>query len=98
MATSLQPLGDRVLVERLQSEEVTAAGIVLPETAKEKPQKGTVVAVGPGARGKDGERIPVTVKVGDTVVFARYGATEIKEGGREYLILREDDIVAVVTN
>jgi chaperonin GroES len=98
MATSLQPLGDRVLVERLQSEEVTAAGIVLPETAKEKPQKGTVVAVGPGSRGKDGERVPMGVKVGDIVVFGRYGATEIKEGGREYLILREDDIVAVVTN
>ncbi len=98
MSTSLKPLGDRVLVERLESEEVTAAGIVLPETAKEKPQKGTVVAVGPGRRGPDGERIPVSVDVGDTVVFARYGATELKEGGREYLILKEDDIVAIVTS
>jgi len=94
---NLKPLADRVVVEPLQSEEVTAAGIVLPETAKEKPQKGTVLAVGPGKRDDNGNLVPLDVKVGDVVLYAKYGGTEVKLGGdREVLVLRESDILAII--
>jgi chaperonin GroES len=95
---NLKPLADRVVVEPLQSEEVTAAGIVLPETAKEKPQKGTVLAVGPGKRDDNGNLVPLDVKVGDVVLYAKYGGTEVKLGGnREVLVLRESDILAIIS-
>jgi chaperonin GroES len=96
MSISLKPLGSRVVVEPLEQEEVTAGGIVLPETAKEKPQKGTVLAVGPGDRDEDGERIPLDVKEGDTVLFAKYSGTEIKVESKKLLILRESDLLAIV--
>jgi chaperonin GroES len=98
MAMSLKPLGNRVVVEPLEQEEVTAGGIVLPETAKEKPQKGTVISVGPGDRDEDGERIPMDVAEGDTVLFAKYAGTEIKVEGKKLLILRESDLLAIVVN
>jgi chaperonin GroES len=97
MSLSLKPLGNRVVVEPLEQEEVTAGGIVLPETAKEKPQKGTILAVGPGDRDEDGKRIPLDVSVGDTILFAKYSGTEIKVDGKKLLILRESDILAIVT-
>jgi chaperonin GroES len=94
---NLQPLGDRLIVEVLDQEETTVAGIVLPDTAQEKPQRGTVLAVGPGERNKDtGERIPLDVSEGDVVVFSKYGGTEIKVETDEYLILRESDVLAKV--
>jgi chaperonin GroES len=96
MATSINPLGNRVVVEPAEQEQRTASGIVLPETAKEKPQRGTILAVGPGSRRESGERQALDVKVGDTVLFAKYGGTEIKIDGRNVLILREDDILAIV--
>lgn len=92
----LQPLGDRVIVELLDEEQTLASGIVLPDTAKEKPQRGRVLAVGSGEKNEDGDRIPVEVEVGDIVVFSKYGGTEIKVGADEYLILRESDILAKV--
>lgn len=97
MAFNLKPLGSRVVVEPLEENEVTAGGIVLPETAKEKPQKGVVLSVGPGDRDEDGKRIAMDVAVGDTVLFAKYGGTEIKVEGKKYLILRESDLLAIVT-
>lgn len=96
MSISLKPLGNRVVVEPIEQEEITAGGIVLPETAKEKPQKGMVLAVGPGERDEDGERIPLDVKEGDTVLFAKYSGTEIKVDGKKLLILRESDLLAIV--
>jgi chaperonin GroES len=96
MAISLKPLGNRVVVEPIEQEEVTAGGIVLPETAKEKPQKGKVLAVGPGDRDEDGKRIPMDVSEGDTVLFAKYSGTEIKVDGKKLLILRENDLLAIV--
>jgi chaperonin GroES len=93
---SLRPLGSRVVIEPLEQEEVTAGGIVLPETAKEKPQKGKVLSTGPGDRDEDGERIPMDVKEGDTVLFAKYAGTEIKMDGKKLLILRESDLLAIV--
>ena len=96
MALSLKPLGDRVVVEPIEQEEVTAGGIVLPETAKEKPQQGNVLAVGPGARDEDGERIEMDVKVGDKVLYAKYSGTEFKVDGKKLLILRESDLLAIV--
>lgn len=93
----LKPLADRVIVEPLEQQEITAGGIVLPETAKEKPQKGTVIAVGPGKKTDDGKVVPMDVKVGDVVIYAKYGGTEVKlEGGREILVVRESDILAIV--
>ena len=94
MAVKLDPLGDRVVVKPSTKEEVTKGGIVIPDTAKEKPQEGKVLAVGPGRMTEDGKRIPLDVKVGDVVVYAKYGGTEIKEGDEEYIILRESDILA----
>ena len=96
MSLNLKPLGDRVVVEPLEQEEMTASGIVLPETAKEKPQKGTVLATGPGARDDQGRRIAMDVKVGDIVWFAKYGGTEIKVDAKKLLILKENDILAIV--
>ena len=96
MAMNLKPLGDRVVIEPLEQEEVTASGIVLPETAKEKPQKGKILAVGPGARDEDGKRIAMDVKAGDTVLFAKYAGTEIKIESKKVLILKETDILAIV--
>jgi chaperonin GroES len=94
---NLQPLGDRLIVEVLEEEESTVSGIVLPDTAKEKPQRGRVLAVGPGARDEDGKRIEMDVAEGDEVIFAKYGGTEIKLGTDEVLILRESDVLAKVT-
>lgn len=91
----IKPLADRVVVKALPSEETTKGGIVLPDTAKEKPQEGEVVAVGPGKLADDGQRITPEVAVGDKVIYSKYGGTEIKIDGEEYLILRESDILAV---
>lgn len=93
---SFKPLGGRVLVEPIEQEEVTASGIVLPETAKEKPQQGKILAAGPGDRNDKGERITMDVKVGDTVLFAKYSGTEVKMDGKKLLILRESDILGIV--
>ena len=92
----LQPLGDRLIVEVLDEEEMTFSGIVLPDTAKEKPQRGRVLAVGPG-RYEDGKLVPLDVVEGDEIVFSKYGGTEIKVGADDYLILRESDVLAKVT-
>jgi len=96
MSISLKPLGNRVVVEPIEQEDITSGGIVLPETAKEKPQKGTVLAIGPGERNEDGERIPLDVKEGDTVLYAKYSGTEIKLDGQKLLIMRESDLLAIV--
>ena len=94
---NLRPLSDRVIVEPIEEEEITAGGIVLPETAKEKPQKGTVLAVGPGKKDDEGKTIPMDVKVGDVVLYAKYGGTEVKlDSDSTVLVLRESDILAVV--
>jgi chaperonin GroES len=96
MAINLKPLGSRLVVEPIEQEEVTASGIVLPETAKEKPQKGKVLSMGPGDRDEDGKRIPMDVKVGDVVLFAKYAGTEIKMDQKKILILKESDVLAIV--
>jgi len=98
MSLNLKPLGSRVVIEPIEQEEITAGGIVLPETAKEKPQKGTVLSVGPGDRDDKGKRVEMDVKVGDVVLFAKYAGTEIKVDGKKLLILRESDILAIVEN
>ena len=95
---NLQPLGDRLIVEVLDEEEMTSSGIVLPDTAKEKPQRGRVLAVGPGPRDEDGEYITMDVEEGDEVIFSKYGGTEIKVGADDVLILRESDVLAKVVN
>ncbi len=95
--TQLRPLGDRVVVRPTEQEEVTASGIVLPDTAKEKPQRGDVIAVGPGRLADDGSRLPMDVKDGEQVLFAKYAGTEVKVGEEEYLIISEKDILAVVS-
>jgi len=96
MSLKLKPLADRLVVKPLEEEEVTPSGIVLPETAKEKPQKGEVMAVGPGARDDEGKRIQMDVAVGNKVLFAKYSGTEIKMDGQKLLILRESDILAIL--
>ncbi len=98
MATKLKlkPLGGRVIIEAIEQEEMTAGGIILPETAKEKPQEGNVLAVGPGERDEKGVRVPMDVKVGDKVLFAKYSGTEIKMDAKKLLIMRESDLLAVV--
>ncbi len=96
MALNLKPLGSRVVVEPVEQEETTASGIVLPETAKEKPQQGIVLAAGPGDRDEDGDYIAMDVKVGDKVLFAKYAGTELKLDGKKLLILRESDLLAIV--
>ncbi|MBA3382628.1 MAG: co-chaperone GroES [Actinobacteria bacterium] len=92
----LQPLGDRLIVEVLDEEETTFSGIVLPDTAKEKPQRGKVLAVGPGPRDEDGEFIKMDIEVDDEIIFSKYGGTEIKVGADDVLILRESDVLAKV--
>ena len=96
MSLKLKPLGNRLVVEPLEAEEVTAGGIVLPETAKEKPQKGTVLSIGPGERDDKGKRIEMDVQTGDTVLYAKYAGTEIKVDGKKLLILKETDILAII--
>ncbi|MGD0796064.1 MAG: co-chaperone GroES [Dehalococcoidales bacterium] len=94
MAAKLQPLADRVLVKPIEKEEKTKSGIYLPDTAKEKPQEGEVLAVGPGKLSDDGKRVPLDLKVGDRVIYAKYGGTEIKVDDEDLIILRESDILA----
>ncbi len=96
MATNIKPLGDRVLVKPTEKETETASGIILPETAKEKPQEGEILAVGTGKRDDDGERIELDVKVGDKVLFAKYAGTEIKLDGDKLLIMKESDILGII--
>lgn len=96
MAQTLRPLADRVLVKPKAREEMTRSGIVLPDTAKEKPQEGTVIAVGTGKVLEDGNKVPMEIKVGDSVLYAKYAGTEYKIDGEEHLILRESDILAIV--
>ena len=93
---SFKPLGGRVLVEPMEQDEITAGGIILPETAKEKPQEGKVLATGPGERDEDGKRIALDVKVGDKVLFAKYSGTEVKMNGKKLLILRESDLLGIL--
>jgi len=95
--TRIRPLGEKILIKRLQAEETTRGGIVLPDTAKEKPQKGTVMAVGDGRLLDDGTRAPFQVKVGDTVLFASYAGTEIKVDGEEMMLMDESEVLAVLT-
>jgi chaperonin GroES len=95
---NLKPLGDRVVIKPAEQEEVTSSGIFLPETAKEKPQQGKIVATGPGGRKETGDRIAMDVQVDDTVLYAKYAGTTIKLEGQEYLILKETDILAIVEN
>ena len=97
MSVSIKPLEDRIVVKPLDAEQTTASGLVIPDTAKEKPQEGEVLAVGPGRFDEDGEkRIPLDVKVGDTVLYSKYGGTEVKYGGEEFLILSARDVLAVI--
>lgn len=96
MSLNLKPLADRLVVEPKEREETTASGLILPETAKEKPQEGTVLAAGPGRRDDDGKRIDMDVAVGDKVLYAKYGGTEIKIDGKKLLILKESDILAII--
>ena len=93
---SFRPLHDRVVVKRLDSEEKTAGGIIIPDTAKEKPQQGEVVAVGPGARGEDGKLVALDVKAGDRVLFGKWSGTEVKIDGQELLIMKESDILGIL--
>ena len=96
MSVSIKPLEDRIVIKSLEAEQTTASGLVIPDTAKEKPQEGEVLAVGPGRIDDHGNRIPLDVNVGDRVIFSKYGGTEIKHGGEEYLILSARDVLAVV--
>ena len=95
--TKLKPVADRVLVKPVERDETTRSGIVLPDTAKEKPQEGEVVAVGPGRTTDDGNKVPMEITVGDKVIYSKYGGTEYKEEDEEYLILRESDILAKIS-
>jgi len=92
----LKPLHNRILVERVNPEEKTASGIIIPDTAKEKPQEGKVIAVGPGNRDKKGHPIPMDVKKGDRILFAKFGGSEVRIDGKEYLIMKEDDVMGIV--
>ncbi len=92
----IRPLNDRILVKRMASEEMSAGGIIIPDSAKEKPAEGEIVAVGPGKLNGKGERVAMDVKAGDSVLFSKYGGTDIKLDGEDYLIMREDDILGVV--
>lgn len=96
MSFSLKPLGNRVILEPIEDEDVTPGGIVLPETAKEKPQRGKVLAVGPGERNDSGDKVALDVEEGNTVLFAKYSGTEIKMDGKKLLIMRETDLLAIV--
>ena len=96
MSVSIKPLEDRIVIKSLEAEQTTASGLVIPDTAKEKPQEGEVLAVGPGRIDDKGNRVPLDVNVGDRVIFSKYGGTEIKHKGEEYLILSARDVLAVV--
>jgi len=96
MAMKIRPLGDRVLIERVEAEERSKGGIIIPDTAKEKPVEGRVVAVGEGRHTEDGKLVPMNVKEGDRVIYSKYAGTEVKIEGSEYLIMREDDILGIV--
>lgn len=98
MSKKLKPLGDRLVVKPNEQEEMTASGLVLPETAKEKPQQGTILAIGPGRRDDDGKRIEMDVAVDDVVLYAKYAGTEIKIDGEKLLILKESDVLAILEN
>jgi len=98
MATNLKPLGDRVIVKPKEKEDMTRSGIVLPDTATEKPQEGSVLAVGPGRILDNGKRIEMDVKTGDKVLFAKYAGTEVKLEGEDFLVIRESDLLAILTN
>jgi chaperonin GroES len=93
---AIKPLEDRILVQANEAETTTASGLVIPDTAKEKPQEGTVIAVGPGRVDDKGNRVPIDVKVGDTVIYSKYGGTEVKYAGEEYLVLSARDVLAVI--
>ncbi len=96
MSVSIQPLEDRIVVKSLEAEQTTASGLVIPDTAKEKPQEGEVLAVGPGRIDDKGNRVPLDIAVGDRVIYSKYGGTEIKHGGQEFLILSARDVLAKV--
>ncbi|WP_068401319.1 co-chaperone GroES [Kribbia dieselivorans] len=96
MSVSIKPLEDRIVVKLVEAEQTTASGLVIPDTAKEKPQEGEVLAVGPGRFGEEGDRIPMDISVGDRVIYSKYGGTEVKVGGEEYLILSARDVLAIV--
>ena len=96
MSVNIKPLEDRIVVQTLEAEQTTASGLVIPDTAKEKPQEGEVVAVGAGRFDDKGERVPMDVKIGDKVVFSKYGGTELKYGNEEYLVLGARDILAII--
>ena len=96
MSVTIKPLEDRILVKTVEAEQTTASGLVIPDTAKEKPQEGEVLAVGPG-RFEDGQRLPLDIQVGDKVIYSKYGGTEVKYDGQEYLLLSARDVLAVVT-
>lgn len=98
MSVSIKPLEDRIVVQAVEAEQTTASGLVIPDTAKEKPQEGEVVAIGPGRFNDDGdERVPMDISVGDRVIYSKYGGTEVKHGGQEYLILSARDVLAIVS-
>ena len=92
----VRPLNDRIIVKRLEEEEKTKGGIIIPDSAKEKPVEGKVIAVGDGRINKDGKKIPMEIKKGDRILFAKYGGTEIKMDGEEYLMMKEDDVLAII--
>ncbi|MBM3320853.1 MAG: co-chaperone GroES [Candidatus Eisenbacteria bacterium] len=92
----IKPLNDRILVKRLDAEEKTKGGIIIPDTAKEKPNQGRVVAIGEGAKDKDGKRVPIQLKSGDRILFSSYAGTDLKLEGEEYIILREDDVYGII--
>ncbi|MFX0538255.1 co-chaperone GroES [Ornithinimicrobium sp. Y1847] len=96
MSVSIKPLEDRIVVKSVEAEQTTASGLVIPDTAKEKPQEGEVLAVGPGRVDDNGNRVPMDVKEGDRVIYSKYGGTEVKYGGQEYLILSARDVLAIV--
>ncbi len=96
MSVNIKPLEDRIVVKALEAEQTTASGLVIPDTAKEKPQEGEVLAIGPGRVDDNGVRVPLDVQVGDKVIYSKYGGTEIKYGGEEFLILSARDVLAVV--
>lgn len=96
MAVKIKPLGDRVLVHPIEEKETKKGGIIIPDTAKEKPQEGKIIAVGPGKTTEDGKVLPLAVKKGDKVIFGKYAGTEIKLDGEDYMLMREDDILGII--
>ncbi|WP_449277815.1 co-chaperone GroES [Leucobacter sp. GX24907] len=96
MSVSIKPLEDRIIIKQVEAEQTTASGLIIPDSAKEKPQEGEVVAVGPGRFDDNGNRVPVDVSVGDIVIYSKYGGTEVKAGGEDYLVLSARDVLAIV--